>query len=153
MSGLRLRTVSPVASLNRGPAGAKRSFARGPEAVPGLVTQLARAHLRCGEWDRVRAVPGLVHLEWHPHIASASLGSVPSRAGERPGQLGVAAGRGVTSGSEHVPGRFEDEVPDGEDRRYADRAEEGTNKREQQVAREDAESDHDDAERGQGVEA
>jgi ferredoxin len=55
--------------------------------------------------------------------------------------------------SEHVLGRFEDEVPDGKDRRHADRAEQGTKKCEQQVARKDAESDHDDAQRGQGVEA
>ena len=47
--------------------------------------------------------------------------------------------------SEHVLSRFEDEVPDGKDRRYADRAEHGAKQCEHQVARKDAESDHDDA--------
>jgi hypothetical protein len=44
-----------------------------------------------------------------------------------------------------VPGRFEDEAPDGEDRRHADRAEEGTKKCEDQAANKDAESNRDDA--------
>lgn len=42
-------------------------------------------------------------------------------------------------------GGFEDEVPEGKDRRHADRAEEDTKKCKQQVACKDAESDHDDA--------
>jgi hypothetical protein len=49
-----------------------------------------------------------------------------------------------------VLGRFDSEVPDREDRGHADRAEQRTDKREQQVAQEYAESDHLDAERGQG---
>jgi hypothetical protein len=52
-----------------------------------------------------------------------------------------------------VLGRFDGEVPDRKDRGHADRAEQRTEKCKQQVAREHAESDHDDAQRGQGVEA
>jgi hypothetical protein len=44
-----------------------------------------------------------------------------------------------------VLGRFDGETSDYKDRRHADRAEQRTEKCEQQVARKDAESDHDDA--------
>jgi hypothetical protein len=52
-----------------------------------------------------------------------------------------------------VLGGFDREVPDREDRGHADRAEQCIENCEQQVAQEYAESDHDHAERGQGVEA
>ena len=89
---------------------------------------------------------------WPVGVADAADGALVQQEGGSSGDCSDVARSGlrerllVRDASEHVLRRFDDEVPQGEDRRHADSADHRASEGEHDVAIQHAESDHDDAE-------